>query len=121
MKNKRLINNLTNMSLKATLYVQAANDLKAIYGTLNVDLNSGESTEVEYGDLRNGYLLGLRINPIPFDPIDTYYAVVRHRGDAVDAWLNNSVSIDITVEHLHAMEGYSSIELITRGFEEVFR
>lgn len=119
MKNKRLINNQTNMTMTATLYVQAGNDLKRIYGTLNIDLRPGESREVEYGDLRNGYLLGLRVTPQPADPVEVYYAVVTRRGDAVDIWLNDEDALDITIERLHGMDSHLPIEQVVRSVETV--
>jgi hypothetical protein len=110
MKNKRMINNLTNMSLIVTLYVQAGNNLKSIYGTLNVDIKPGASSEVEYGDLRNGYLMGLRVSPQPDDPLETYYAVVKQRDDIIDNWLNKTNAIDITIERLHtSMDSHSPL------------
>lgn len=112
MKNKRVINNLTNMTLMITLYVQAGNDLKSIYGTLNVEIKPGDSSEVEYGDLRNGYLMGLRVTPQPADPFETYYAVVKQRDDAIDNWLNKADAIDITIERLHtSMDSHSPLLL----------
>lgn len=119
MKNKRLMNNLTNMTLMVTLYIQAGNDINNIYGTLNITLQPNESLEVEYGDLRNGYLLGMRANPLPADPMETYYAMVKQRGDEVDGWLNNSDAIDITIQRLHSMDSHVSIEQIRRETEDV--
>jgi len=117
-RNKRLINNLTNMTMMVTLYVQANNDLNSIYGTLNVTLQPSESEEVEYGDLRNGYLLGLRISPLPVDPVETYYAQVKQRGDAIDKWLNTADSIDITIERLHSLDSHSPIEQVMHEIED---
>lgn len=116
-KNKRLMNNLTNMTMMITLYVQAGNDMNNIYGTLNITLQPSESIEVEYGDLRNGYLLGLRVNPLPADPVETYYAMVKQRGDVVDSWLNNSDAIDITIQRLRSMDSHVPIEQVVRESE----
>lgn len=117
MENKRLINNLTNMVLKATLYIQAGNDLKNIYGTLNINLHPGESREIEYGDLRNSYLLGLKIDPLPIDSGDVYFSVVHQRGDDIDIWLNDSFSIDITIKQLKQMNVHSPFEGISQYTE----
>lgn len=114
MRNKRLINNLTNMTMTATLYVQANGDLNNIYGTLNITLQPNESKEIEYGDLRNNYLLGIRINPLPADPVETYYALVKQRNDGIDNWLNNLDAINITVERLHSMDSHLPIEQMVR-------
>lgn len=114
MKNKRLMNNLTNMTMMVTLYIQAGNDINNIYGTLNIALQANESLEVEYGDLRNGYLLALRVSPLPTDAVETYYAMVKQRGDVVDNWLNNSDAIDITIQRLHSMDSHVPIEQVVR-------
>ena len=121
MENKRLINNLTNLTLKATLYVQAGNDLKNIYGTLNINLYPGESREIEYGDLRNSYLLGMKVDPLPFNSGDVYVSIVNQRGDDVDTWLNNSFSIDITIQQLQRMNAHSPFEAINQYTEAVLR
>ncbi len=110
MINQRLINNLTNMTIKATLYIQENNNLNNIYGTVNITLQANESREVEYGDLRNNFLLGLRIYPLPEDLIETYYAVVKQRGDSIDTWLNNSDTIDITIKRLHSLDSHQAVE-----------
>lgn len=119
MKNKRLINNLSNMTIMITLYIQANNDLHSIYGTLNITLQPSEYREVEYGDLRNGYLLGLRVIPLPADAVETYYALVKQRGDTIDGWLNTSDTIDITIERLHSMDSHAPIEQSVRETESV--
>lgn len=119
MINKRLVNNMTNMTMMITLYVQAGNDLKSIYGTLNITLQTNESRVIEYGDLRNGYLLGAHITPSHAKTIETYYALVRHRGDAVDNWLNKSDAIDITIERLFAFDSRIPIERSIQVTEEV--
>jgi hypothetical protein len=118
-KNRRLINNLTGMSMMATLYVQANNDLNSIYGTLNITLQPSESMEVEYGDLRNGFLLGLRVKPVPTGVVEAYYFQVKQRGDVVDNWLNNADAIDITMEYLHNMDSHLPIEQSLRASKMV--
>ncbi len=110
MKNRRLINNLTGLTMMVTFYVQANNDMNSIYGTLNITLQAGESTEVEYGDLRNGFLLGLCVKPLPADTAEAYYIQVKQRGDMMDNWLNNADAINITIEHLHSMNSHLPIE-----------
>ena len=109
MHNRRLLANRTNMNLRITVYVQAGADLNALYGTVNVDLHRGDMEEVEYGNLRNNVLSGLRINPLPLDPRDTYYATVQTRGDAIDQWLNASDNVEITVERLQQLNSHSAL------------
>lgn len=110
MKNRRLINNLTDLNMMITLYVQKSNDINSIYGTLNITLQAGESTEVEYGDLRNGFLLGVCVKPLPVDAVEAYYVQVKQRGDIVDNWLNNADAVNMTIEQLHSMDSHLAIE-----------
>jgi len=101
--NQRVLCNQTNMRMRITLYVQAGNDIKSQYGTVVVELASGEMQEVEFGNLRNNTLSGVRINPLPWDPADTYYAQVVRRDDPVDRWLNCFDHIEISIELLQRL------------------
>ena len=108
MSNQRLLCNSTNMQLSVTLYIQAGGNLNSMYGSVNVDLEPGEARDVEFGDLRNNMLSALRINPLPWDPRETYYALVKRRNDFMDRWLNHHDHIDISVEALDHLMSHTN-------------
>jgi len=87
-----------NMSVQVTLLIQAGNNPNDLHGTVNLTLPPGEAKAVTYGDLRNSFLSGMKLIPLPYDPTDTYYGRVMARGDWMDIWLNNSNSIELTTE-----------------------
>jgi hypothetical protein len=92
------------MSVSLTLFIQAGNDAEKLHGTLNLTLSPGEIQAVNYGDLRNNSLSGMKLKPLPGDPTDSYYCRVKERGDEVDAWLNHSETIDLNSGRLQKME-----------------
>jgi len=102
--NTRIVDNQTNMSVRITLFIQAGSNTDELHGTVNLNLSPGETQSVSYGDLRNNFLSGMKLSPLPVEPTDTYYCRVTERGDEVDAWLNNSDTIDLNVERLNKME-----------------
>lgn len=102
--NTRILDNQTNLSLQITLFIQAGNNLRDLHGTINVDLLPGEAKSVSYGDLRNCFLSGLKLSPLPYDSTDSYYCRVYHRTDTIDNWLNNSNTIEITANRIAKLE-----------------
>lgn len=107
MQNQRDISNETNLMLGVTLYIQKESNINSIYGTINLTLKPGQVDTVEFGNLRNNTLVAIRICPLPVTPTETYSGQVAERADFIDRWLNNSPTIEITLEALQKLNNYS--------------
>ena len=110
MINTRFISNQTAMPLLITLYIQAGNDISRIYGSVNAELQAGETRAVEFGNLRNNVLIGLRVNPIPLVPEQSYCGAVHKRGDDVDVWLNSLDTLGISLTSFNRLDVCFSVE-----------
>ncbi|SMF19802.1 hypothetical protein SAMN02745866_01220 [Alteromonadaceae bacterium Bs31] len=102
--NTRIVENQMNMSVQITLFIQAGSNTNDLHGTVYLTLPPGDSQSVTYGDLRNSFLSGMKLSPLPYDPTDTYYCRVKERGDDMDTWLNHSHTIEVTPDCLQRME-----------------
>ena len=104
--NTRTLHNQTKMSFLTTLFINEGSNPEKLYGTINVTLEPGEMKSVNYGDLRNCFLAGMRLSALPDDYKDTYYCRVARRGDDVDRWLNEAETIELQVPRLKLMNSF---------------
>jgi len=97
---KQVVNN-TEFDLSITLFVRKGANINAKeFGTVCFDIDAGSIEEIEYGNLQNGYLNGIRL-AAKVDGSDVcYMEMVSDENCALDQRLNCSDTISIgRIEH----------------------
>ena len=108
--NTRTFHNQTAHELWLTLFIQCGSDIQQLYGTVNHHLKPNEIKTVQYGDLRNCFLMGMRLKPILPGNDEQYFCRVNTRQDDIDLWLNDNDSVAIDHRRLISMETQSPFD-----------
>jgi len=111
----RMVRNETCLTLWVTLYIQAGSNPGELFGTQNIRLSGYDCAEVNYGDLNNSFLYGIRLLPLPGDLLDSYYCHINRPGDDIDQWLNAGESLVLTQERLAGMPTLSEFTRLNTG------